>query len=287
MADELDDRLRDLARDAEPLVVLAGPQAARTRGELRRARRRTGAAAVAAALALAVGGWQLLPRLDGGGDGGVPSAATATAGRTPSQLEQRLGTRLLPASALPYAATWRWTVMTPEQAAKAAPSCPSLAADGASAVVTRGYAAPAVSAVAHYYLAAYGDADTAGSKAAELRKILLPRCGLVATVPGSGGSMAVEGASKDRTGVTVWVQSLGPYVAALFVTAPGDPRSRFQDTGIEKCLAASLHGLDPGAVRTTPPGAADKGAAGGEHSAGDAAKDGVTAFGTSQSTATC
>ncbi|HEY3483657.1 MAG TPA: hypothetical protein VGL02_32745, partial [Streptomyces sp.] len=95
--DPVDERLRGLARDTESLVVLAGPAAARRRGERRSARHRTAALSAAVALALAVGSWQLLPRL-----GADPPAAPASGGVSPAvppkPLTAKLTDELLPAS---------------------------------------------------------------------------------------------------------------------------------------------------------------------------------------------
>ncbi|WUH90810.1 hypothetical protein OG900_12350 [Streptomyces sp. NBC_00433] len=75
----------------------------------------------------------------------------------------------------------------------------------------------------------------------------------------SDGTTRFEGTSPTQTGVTVWMESEGPYVAVLFVTARGNPESQFLDTGVEKCIAASLSRPAPGAPAATekappPPG---------------------------------
>ncbi|WP_432587280.1 hypothetical protein ABVG11_17405 [Streptomyces sp. HD1123-B1] len=105
MAD-LDDRLRDLARAAEPSIRLAGPEAARARGHRRRIRQRLTLAVSAAltAAAVAIGSWLLLP--DHGSSHSRPAAPPAprksvSAARIPASA-------LLPPSALPFNGEMQW-----------------------------------------------------------------------------------------------------------------------------------------------------------------------------------
>lgn len=278
MADELDDRLRELARDAETLVVIGGPQAVRTRGKRRRARRRAAAAGVAAALALAVGGWQLLPRLDRGPDtGAVPPAGTAAVTPDPVQtaLQDRLDAELLPADVLPYADKWQWAETTSDELGKVPPPCSVGAQSGSLGQATRQYLASSVPAVADYHLYAFTDATTAAVQANAMRKQMTSLCGIPVPPQGdpsnpAGWSAGYGGRSKSQTGVTVWVENQGPYVAVLSVRAPGDPTVLLKTGAVEKCIARSLarlgkvgspagaEGTGKGTARAT----AGKGAAG-------------------------
>lgn len=257
MADELDDRLRDLARDAEPLVVLAGPQAARIRGERRRARRRAAAASVAAALALTVGGWQLLPRLDGTGTRAATPAGTATSVPDPpaGTLPARIEAALLPAASLPYGVKWQWSVVTPLKAAHFLPSCVVEPAAAPEAEADRTYTSQLTSALAQYRLLAFADTTTAVAQAGALLTRMRAACGISApsspdTPSSSDTPLRFSGASKSLPGVTAWVESQGRYVAVLLVTVQDDPQVQFEGTGIAKCIDTSLHRLTSGAPAT-------------------------------------
>ncbi|MFG1811288.1 hypothetical protein [Streptomyces sp. NPDC049040] len=266
MADELDDRLRDLASDAEPLVVLAGPQAARRHGERRRARRRAAAAGAAAALALTVGGWQLLPRLQDGPDTAAAPAASATraTGQAPTALQERVGAELLPAGSLPYADKWQWTVVSPAEVAKFPLPCGMVPLSGARAEASRTYLARNISAVANYRLYALDDDDAAASRSDALRRQMQTACGIGLPTGGKPSAYSdraerFSGTSKLQPGVAVWMESEGPYVAVLFLTTPsGDSQSLLQSTGVEKCIAASLGRLvAPGAPRSPHAGSGE------------------------------
>lgn len=233
MADELDDRLHDLAHDAEQLVVLAGPQAARTRGERRRARRRAAAAGTAAALALGVTGWQLLPRLEHA-DGTRTAPPAASGSRTPDPtagdgLTERLAGRLLPASSLPFARKWQWTTVEGPAAGKLPSSCVALPAPaGVVAEAASQYAAPPVAATAYEQLFAYPDQTAAAAAADELRHRLGAKCGMSVTeiqdsIWGRLVAHRAMGSSKKISGVTVWIQYEGQYVAVLVVDSPKSP----------------------------------------------------------------
>ncbi|MFI0897990.1 hypothetical protein [Streptomyces sp. NPDC020983] len=281
MADEFDARLRDLAHDAEQLVVLAGPQAARVRGEKRRARRRAAAAGTAAALALGFTGWQLLPRL-GQADGTrtAPPAASGTATPGPASGEA-LTERLLPASSLPFAPKWRWTVMGTAPDDKLPSACGFPPPEGVTARSGRTYVAEAVKATAYEQLAAYPDDSAASAAAEELRQRIGAKCGMdVAEVGDSVWGRLVAhramGSSKKLAGVTVWIQHEGQYVAVLVVDSPhsplwwqpGDEPDGPRPSG---CLADSLDDLamstSPHGRSTTSPGAG--GSTGGAHASGN------------------
>ncbi|WP_329174546.1 hypothetical protein [Streptomyces sp. NBC_01477] len=284
MADELDDRLRELARNAELLVVLAGPQAARRRGERRRTRRRAACAGMAAALALTVCGWQLEARRD---SGATAPASGAAATREPSPLRDRLVAELLPADALPYSVKWRWSVV-PEKTVKAQPPCDAAPLAAVSAQATRAYLVQQSSAAASYRLYAFPDAATATGQSRALRKQMQALCGIGLPQPTGrltlpGQADLYWGTSKEQPGVAAWVESQGPYVAVLFVTTPGYPESQLQDSGVAACIAASLARL----AVTSPPvsGGTGKGAAAGTAKAD--ARSRATAAGDIPPTATC
>jgi hypothetical protein len=233
MADELDDRLHDLAHDAEQLVVLAGPQAARARGERRRARRRAAAAGTAAALALGVTGWQLLPRLEHA-DGTRAAPPAASARPTPDAtagdgLTERLAARLLPAASLPFAPKWQWRTVEGAAAGKLPSSCGAVPAPtGTIAEAATHYEAPPLSATAYEQLLAYPDEHAAVVAADELRQRFGAKCGMAVTeVRGSvWGRLIAQrfmGSSKQISGVTVWIQHERQYVAVLVVDSPKSP----------------------------------------------------------------
>lgn len=235
MADELDDRLHDLAHDAEQLVVLAGPQAARTRGEKRRDRRRATAAGTAVALALGVTGWQLLPRLEqaDGTHTASPAAsgtASGTASASPTPTGEALSDGLLSPSALPYAVKWRWTATDAATLDKIPPPCGAPAPDGPVVEVTGQYVSEMASATAYERLLAYPDEASAATAAEQLRERIGAKCGmdLVEVDNSVWGRLAAHratGSSKKFPGLTVWIQYEGQYVAVLVVDSPKSPLS--------------------------------------------------------------
>ncbi|MFC0598526.1 hypothetical protein [Streptomyces palmae] len=101
---DLEERLHDLVRAAEPSIRLAGPEAARTRGQRRRVRRRASiaASAVFTATALTLGSWQLLP------DHGPPRTLPAAPPTAPKTAHDIPASALLPASAVPFERSARW-----------------------------------------------------------------------------------------------------------------------------------------------------------------------------------
>jgi hypothetical protein len=226
----IDDRLRDLAHDTEPLVVLAGPAAARSRGERRRARRRAAAVGAAAALVLGVGGWQLLPRLDATGTRTAPPAASAAPDPAPSAsaLGERLLDGLLPPSSLPYPVKWQWSVAGDAEAKKITPECGVPAVAGATATASRTFRAAMVPATAYEKVFVLPDATAAADVADGLRKEMAPTCGMsfATTDAGAWGMQLAHrsmGVSDEHTGVVVWVQSQGRYVAVLVLDSPKSP----------------------------------------------------------------
>ncbi|WP_031518394.1 hypothetical protein [Streptomyces sp. NRRL F-5123] len=233
MADELDDRLHDLAHDAEQLVVLAGPQAARARGEKRRARRRATAAGTAAALALGITGWQLLPRLEqADGTHTAPPAASGTATPPPTlsgqALTDLLTERLLPVSSLPFGPKWQWTIEATAVENKLPTACGIATPGNATAESGRSYLSEGTKATAYERLSAFADEPAATAAAEELRSRTGAKCGMdVIEVEGSVWGPPVAhramGSSKKFSGVTVWIQQEGQYVAVLVVDSPHSP----------------------------------------------------------------
>lgn len=106
MAD-LEERLHDLLRAAEPSIRLAGPEDARARGGRRRARKRAAiaASAVFTAAAVAIGSWQLMP-----GDDPTRTlpAAPPSSHQSSAVVPDIPETALLPPTALPFDASARW-----------------------------------------------------------------------------------------------------------------------------------------------------------------------------------
>lgn len=228
--DPVDRRLRQLARDTEPLVVLTGPAAARRRGERRTARRRIGAVGLAAALALGIGSWQLLPRLGADRAGTMP-AATVSAPTPQADLPARLQAELLPPGALPSYSTRLWEAVPGTlAAAKYRETCPLGALDlHALAEASRVYRSKD-GLVAYYRLYALPTPESADQVRTELDGLIKGKCGAVqglgadGTLPfgkgsyaqGSGGSAA--GAEGKVPTSTVFLQSSGSYVAVLDIS---------------------------------------------------------------------
>ncbi|MCZ4096486.1 hypothetical protein [Streptomyces sp. H39-C1] len=254
MADPLDDRLRDLARDTEPLILLAGPADVRRRGERRRARRRVGAVAVVAAAALAVGSWAVLPRLESGAQ---PPAVSGSPSPDPLPTEPLTGALLRP-TALPWDSYWHWRTVAGDVSAKIPlMHCGTSLYDPASASV-RFYQGNANSS-ARYAIHDLGDGAKA---AAELNRIRdeLGKCGLVAAYTGKEeGTMEtvfrVYATTKLGSQVSqVWLADRGRYVSVLQVVMPASARPNppyFDGTPVQ-CMARSLEKLVPPSVPATP-----------------------------------
>jgi hypothetical protein len=250
----LDEQLRDLARATEPLVVLAGPAAARHRGERRRARGRTAAVGAVAALALGVGCWQLLPGAGAGRDRGAPAASPS--GTWTSDLPASLDSVLLPTSSLPFLPGRHWqAIPSAEAAAKFPTACPAGPDDGPYDQAGRVYSADDGS-LAHYRLYAFPDAKTASLEAGSLFRQISKEC-----VHALGGKYADDNEttaifqSTTRGGQTAfWLDHRDRYVALLEVQGPlipdGDKAGAFAYThGPWTCIDTSLKRLAP---RWTP-----------------------------------
>ncbi|MFI9099173.1 hypothetical protein ACIGXA_01515 [Streptomyces fildesensis] len=256
MADPLDDRLRDLARDTEPLIVLAGPADVRRRGERRRARRRLGAVAAVAAAALAVGSWAVLPRLESGAQ---TPAVSGSPSPDPLPTEP-LTDALLPPTALPWDSYWRWRTVAGDVSAKISlMHCGASLYDPASASV-RFYQGNANSS-ARYAVHALDDEAKA---TAELNRIRdeLGKCGLVAAYTGKEGVamntvFRIYAATKQGGQVSqVWLADRGRFVSVLQVVLPATagPNPPYFDGTPVQCMARSLEKLAPSSASATPDG---------------------------------
>lgn len=254
MADPLDDRLRDLARDTEPLIVLAGPAHVRRRGERRRARRRVGAVAVVAVAALAVGSWAVLPRLESGAQ---PPAVSGSPSPDPLPTEPLAGA-LLPPTALPWDSYWHWRTVAGDVSAKIPlMHCGTSLYDPASASV-RFYQGNA-NGSARY---AIHDVGNEAKAAAELNRIRdeLGKCGLVAAYTGKEeGTMEtvfrVYATTKLGGQVSqVWLAVRARYVSVLQVVMPASagPNPPYFDGTPVQCMKQSLEKLAPPSVPATP-----------------------------------
>lgn len=262
-ADPLDERLRGLARDTEPLVILAGAPAARRLGERRRARRRTGAVSVVAALAVAVGGWQLLPGSDDrNGTSSLPGTV-ATTTLVPPGLTERLTEELLPPSNLPFFPKFRWKTAAEPSVLKLTAACPASPTDDVLASAGRGYVA-AGGEEAEYRIYLFSDNTAARGQTEQLSQQMKRKCGADLTSDvgkhgDSGDSRATyQGTSVTGSGVQVWMDRQGPYLGVLLVRVSGDPPNAKGDylrvdSQSAECISASLGRLAAGGAPSTQP----------------------------------
>ncbi|MEE4540715.1 hypothetical protein V2S66_01880 [Streptomyces sp. V4-01] len=250
----LDEQLTDLARATEPLVVLAGPDAARRRGERRRARRRAVAAGAVAVLALGVCGWQLLPGIGEGRDRGAPAASPT--GTLLPDLPVSLDAALLPGTALPAYPSRTWKVVSPATgAAKFAERCP-VSPDPAVPYqqAERVYHADDGS-VAHYHLYEFADAGDAVHAAGMINVMIHSKCAHFPPVHDGDTTVILSSTSSDGSQNTVWLDHRGRFVAVLQVWGPLVP-DRGKDTAgaysapVWACIDTSLTGLAPQAARS-------------------------------------
>ncbi|MDJ0341489.1 hypothetical protein QMK19_05480 [Streptomyces sp. H10-C2] len=257
MADPLDDRLRDLARDTEPLIVLAASADVRRRGERRRARRRVGAVAVVAAAALAVGSWVVLPRLGTGSQASPAGGSTA-----PDPLASGpLSGELLPPSALPWESFWKWRTVSIDLALKIPlMKCDAALYDPAAATV-RSYQGNQNSN-ARYAIYDFGD-EAAAAKGVARMADQLGKCGLIAThwdrKGGSEMSTGLRGYGSTSEGGQVsdlWLAAAGRYATVLHVVLPESTAGKlpFPDMVPVQCITRSLDRLAPSAARSDATG---------------------------------
>ncbi|WP_225850261.1 hypothetical protein [Streptomyces sp. HPF1205] len=254
--DPIDERLRQLVHDTEPLVTLDGPAAVRRRGERRRARRRTGAVCLTAALALGLGSWQLLPRLGGDGPATLP-AGTVSAPPPAATLAERLRRELLPPTDLPLYPANRWrAVPRPEAAAKFPEPCPVDAAGRrAVARADQVYTTPE-RLVAHYHLYAMASAPDAADVRDQLDMVLTHKCGWgkeVGSTPLAGDPGRLDGSAYYGPSGTVWLEREGTFIAFLEVTSslPGGGKAAYSEAGTpgkmpRACIESSLDRLAVG-----------------------------------------
>jgi hypothetical protein len=252
-ADPFEDRLRELARDTEPLVALAGPEAARRRGERRTSRQRAGAASLAAALALAIGCWQLLPHSGGSGRGSLP-AATGTAPAGPSALRDAL----LPESALPGYPKYAWKPIPDADGAGFPDTCAVPSLHGLLGQASRTYYDAHDGLVARYRLYAFTDESTAAAQAHLVDARFTAKCAPGGAAAGDGrapqGRIGYHGLSDPKRATRTWMDRQGVYLAILSLTGTGNPAAPYSDYGStdswpELCITRSLDRLDTG----TPP----------------------------------
>ncbi|MET9223942.1 hypothetical protein ABZX65_34990 [Streptomyces sp. NPDC003300] len=282
-ADPLDERLRGLARDTEPLVVLAGAPAARRLGERRRARRRTGAVSLVAALAVAVGTWQLLPGSDGPrGTGALPGTVASTTPPPeppdPAALAHRLTDELLPPGALPFFPVAPWKTLAPGTALKLMGACPVPSPAGdVQAGAVRLYGASA-GEEAEYLLYAFTDAEAARYRTERFGEAVKDTCGVELTTDlGTTGEAAdspvtYQGSSRTGTGVQILMNRQGAYLAVLLIRGLGNPLGSGSDYANKHpqpiaCIAASLNRLTEAGARPSasmsPPDVSIDGTSGG------------------------
>jgi hypothetical protein len=256
--DPVDERLRGLARDTESLVVLAGPAAARRRGERRSARRRNAALSAVVALALAVGSWQLLPRL-----GADPPADPASRGVSPAvppkSLTAKLTDELLPASALPMYPKWPWQAVPDGSAEKIRGLCPVARPSAATASATRAYVTnTGQSAV--YELYAFADPDHAYVAMQLMAETLEAKCQLVLSSDNDPKDPTGPGSYRgERPGATMetWLNRQDAYLGVLLLFGPGNLPGEKSDLvygaeGPQQCIARSLNRLATGTSPSDP-----------------------------------
>lgn len=267
----IDRRLRELARDAEPLVVLAGPAAARGRGERRRSRRTGGVLALVAAVVLAAGSWQLVPRLAGNGHGGTATTPAATVpAPDPLTLVQRLRARLPSVAAMPLYPSYPWRVVPEGSSAKFEEPCPVGALEAAAAArASRVYADAKRQFTAFVHLYAYADDAHAVAAVARFEQAGRNTCwpdGLKDGPAGRGGGIGAglpAGPVADAYGTSadgrtsVLVERRGRYAAVLFLSDASPARHAMKGVpGVggapAVCLARALSGLDAEMAAATP-----------------------------------
>ncbi|MFH8367667.1 hypothetical protein [Streptomyces sp. NPDC018031] len=271
---DLEERLRDLARAAEPSIRLAGPEAARARGHRRRARKRAAlaASAVFTAAAIAIGSWQLTP-----GDDPTRTlpAAPQQSARTPEAVPDIPEKALLPPSALPFDASARWkTARTTTD--RAAPlldlgggcrftGLDSDAGPTPSAQHARSYTGREKEQQATHTINAYPDEVDAVSVVSSLEQALTQRCGLQSK-PGSPDDSDGSGGSTAKPLVKTFTGSAGqaPKNSQVVLMRSGNHVAVVQEQGAglgneytdgvsTHCMSVSLWRLRPSETPSPPP----------------------------------
>ncbi|WP_186318993.1 hypothetical protein [Streptomyces sp. SAJ15] len=269
MAD-LDERLREIARAAEPSIRLAGPEAVRARGRRRTIRTRavTAVSAVLAAVALAIGSWQLLP-----GDDPTRTlpAGPPPSGRTESPAPDIAVEALLRPTALPFDAAARWkTVRTTDRLDSPLldleAGCRLTGLDGdahplPAAQRARVFQGRQAKETARHTINAYRTERDAVRVFNSLQEVLRTRCGLVrvgrpfsADYPGSvrKPTVRVYGSESDGSGGDRQVSLMrsGTEVAIVQVDGLGVFGASYVDMVATHCMSLSLWRLHPD---MTPP----------------------------------
>jgi hypothetical protein len=282
----IDDRLRQLARETEPLVVLAGAKAARQRGELRRTRRRAGAMSFVLAMVLAFGSWQLLPRLGTGSAQALPSGSSSPmpagspTGETPAELMARLTAALLPADVLRDATGWLWRPVSPPESGKFPEICPVRPTADVTATASRTYSS-LVGSNGHYYV--YALTSSAAAEKAEqlIRTQAAAKCNLLRMsrtdwMPDAATTLpSTETWESTKKGfpVSMWLSRSGRYLTVLMLNTSGNPQNGKHDSyylapPLGECINDSLDhlvaGTAPGSGATPDPSTAPAPGAGGD-----------------------
>ncbi|MFE1931393.1 hypothetical protein ACFW95_13680 [Streptomyces sp. NPDC059474] len=266
---ELDERLRDIARDVEPSIRLAGPEAVRARGRRRRARQRTAitAAAVLAVAAVTAGSWRLLP----GDDSSRTLPAAPPAPRTDRVPGAQIPTSaLLRPSALPFDAMMRWKTVdaaigsTDDGRAPLLDLSPSCRLDGPRPLAqrTRGYQGRAAEQARHT-INAYASDGEAAKVFTSLEETLKDRCARPKTVDTPSSSKTAVGQPTTMTygwhspraphDAHVVLMRSGTRVGVLQAEGIGTPSGDYTDGPSAYCVSVALWRLDPTAAASPGP----------------------------------
>ncbi|MBU3865642.1 hypothetical protein KN815_16620 [Streptomyces sp. 4503] len=266
---ELDERLRDIARDIEPSIRLAGPEAVRARGRRRRARQRTAitAAAVLAVAAVTAGSWRLLP----GDDSSRTLPAAPPAPRTDRVPGAQIPTSaLLRPSALPFDAMMHWK--TVDAAIGSADGgraplldlSPSCRLDGPRPLTqrTRDYQGRATEQARHT-INAYASDGEAAKVFTSLEETLKDRCARPKTVDTPSSSKTAVGRPTTMTygwhspraphDAHVVLMRSGTRVGVLQAESIGTPSGDYTDGPSAYCVSVALWRLDPTATASPGP----------------------------------
>ncbi|WP_262703427.1 MULTISPECIES: hypothetical protein [Streptomyces] len=267
MAD-LDERLRDIARDVEPSIRLAGPEAVRARGRRRLVRQRTAiaAAAVLAVAAVTAGSWRLLP----GHDSTRTLPAAPPAPRTDRVPGAPIAaSALLRPSALPFDAMMRWkttdsTSSTDNGRAPLLDLSPSCRLDGPRPLAqrTRDYQGREAEQARHT-INAYASDGEAAKVFASLEETLKDRC---ARPKALGTTSSPKLPADEPTTMTYgWHSPRAPHdaqvvlmrsgtrVGVLQAGGIGSPSGDYTDGPSAYCISVSLWRLDPTATASPGP----------------------------------
>ncbi|KUJ65119.1 hypothetical protein ACZ90_50895 [Streptomyces albus subsp. albus] len=270
MAD-LDERLQDLVRAAEPSIRLAGPAAARARGHRRRVRKRAAlaASAVFTAAALTIGSWQLTPGDDPTRT--LPAAPPPTP--APRTAQDIPAAALLPASAVPFVKFARWQVGRTTDTVTA----PLLDLPGKCTFTglgtaetprpveqrARSYIGWKKDQRAQHVINAYTDGHEASQVFTALERTLTSECGLhrIGTPPQEPSGtvtdpllMTFAWTSDDAPhGIQVVLMRAGADLAVLQAKELGGYSAEYADGITTYCMSVALWRLHPTATSSPPP----------------------------------